>query len=221
LITAGLGLVLVPTLFSVFPEWAGWGDLLRVLILLGWLLVALFVVAGSARQSAQLEELMGTPLQRRSNQRILAAESLLASLLIEGTGLPDHYEFRVFAYDEESNRLLPVWEPAGARRLEGWRPGRGATGAAWDLKEYVQVRGDAVSDGTYGLTQAQQRRYAKLEVVAAMPIRNARTEVIGVLTGSSQKDDGRLTSPNGQQRHRELCEIVARVLVDILEEARD
>jgi hypothetical protein len=221
LITAGLILVLVPTLFTVFPEWSEWCEWVRVVILGGWIFIALLVVEGSATQSEQLEDLMGVPLERRREQRILAGERLLTSLLTNGTELPDHYEFRVFGYDDQADRLIPIWEPEGVEGSEGWEPGKGATGVAWDLNEYVQVRGGAVSDGTYGLTKAQQHRYSNLEVVAAMPIRNARAEKIGVLTGSSTRDDGRLASPMGQQRHRELCEIVARILIDVLEQARD
>ena len=33
-----------------------------------------------------------------------------------------------------------------------------------------RVRGAAVSDGTYGLTSAQQKRYSHLQVVAAAPV---------------------------------------------------
>ena len=33
-VIAGLTLVLVPTLFTVFPKWARWADLVRILVIL-------------------------------------------------------------------------------------------------------------------------------------------------------------------------------------------
>jgi hypothetical protein len=54
-----------------------------------------------------------------------------------------------------------------------------------------------------------------------MPVRSARNEVMAILTGSSTTDDGRLTSPDGKDRHAELADVLARVLIDILQVAGD
>ena len=43
-----------------------------------------------------------------------------------------------------------------------------------------------------------------------------RPRCIGVLTGASETDDGRLVSPAGQNAHIELAAAVQRILIDIL-----
>jgi hypothetical protein len=220
-IIAGLLLVLVPTLFSVFPEWARWDVGVRIAVMAAWAGTAMIVVTSAARQGEQLEDLVGTPFERRSDQRFLSGARLMRSLLTHETGLPAHYEFRVFLYDGELNKMIAAYEPDDVEKSEGWDIGHGATGEAWDRKEYVIARGDAVHDGTYNLSPEQQERYRDLEVVAAMPVRNAREQVIAILTGSSKNDDGVLANPEGYRRQRELSEIVARILIDILREGRD
>jgi len=221
-VLAGLLLVLVPTLFSLFPEWQGWSAAVRVAVLLVWVLAAVLVVTATTHQSEQVDKLLEGPQGRRERQRMLAGARLLRALLsAEQTGLPEPYEFRVFLPSEDGERLLPSFESGGLEESEGWEAGQGATGYAWSRDAYVTVSGDAVSDGTYGLTQDQQRRYANLEVVAAAPVHNARNRVIAVLSVSSTNDDGRLTGPEGTDLHLELAEIVARVLIDVLGVSRE
>jgi hypothetical protein len=217
LVAAGVVLVAVPTFFSVFVGATEWSPWVRAVILVVWILVALLVILGSVRQGLGVESLVGRVRVRRTEQRTLAANRLLTTLLRYGSGFPSHYEFRIFIYDPETDRLIPSYEPAASPGpSEGWPVGAGATGFAWENNEYVLVRGQAVSDGTYGLTKEQQKQYADLQVVAAMPVRNERNEVVAILSVSSETDDGKLASPEGQQKHQELAMVVGRVLIDLL-----
>ena len=78
------------------------------------------------------------------------------------------------------------------------------------------VRGPEVSDDTYGLTPAQQRRARGLAVVAAMPVTNASEEVIAVLAGSSVDRDSPLGTAEAFDAQLLVAQEVARVLVDLL-----
>lgn len=79
------------------------------------------------------------------------------------------------------------------------------------------VRGEEVSDDTYGLTPAQQHRARNLAVVAAMPVTNVRGHVMAVLSGSSTDADSALATPEGFDTHLLAAQEVARVLVDLLQ----
>jgi hypothetical protein len=90
-------------------------------------------------------------------------------------------------------------------------------GEAWESGEYVLVRGEEVSDDTYGLTPAQQHRARNLALVAAMPVTNAGDEVIAVLSASSVDPDSPLGTPEGFDAQLLVAQKVARVLVDLLQ----
>src|ERR1700742_318855 len=80
-LVAGLALVLVPTLFSIFPEWTDWPVAIRTVVIIAWFLAAAFVVLVSTRQGEQVDDLVGEPLADRTEVRQLAARSLLETLL--------------------------------------------------------------------------------------------------------------------------------------------
>lgn len=215
-VVAGIGLVLVPTLFTVFPAWATWPILAKLVLIAAWLIAAVVVVHAGAIQGEQVEELVGRVRARRDKGRVAAGRFILREILRpEAAGFPAHYEFRLFLPDASGQRLVPEYESAGQAPSEGWNIGQGATGQAWASQAYVRVHGPEVADGTYGLTVEQQQRYRDLQVVAAAPVLNARIEPIAVLSVSSKSDDGFLFGGDGPQRHAELAEVVARVLIDI------
>lgn len=86
------------------------------------------------------------------------------------------------------------------------------------------MKGEACWDGTYDLTEEQQLKYRELglQIVSAMPIRNARKEAIGILAASSTEEAADyIASPAGKRVHLELAEAVGRVLIDVLQVARD
>lgn len=211
----GLVLLFVPTLWGLFPGFADWhvGWLLLVLAL--WLGSAVWAVAAEAKQSDQLGELIGAPLKLRHQQRQIAGAALLAAVLPPKTGLLAGYEFRVFAPEPEGDRLTSIFASEGTRTIE-WEVGRGATGKAWELESYVVARGAGCSDGTHDLTPDEQAMYANLQLVASIPVLNARSRPIAVLTASSEIDNGDVDEPGFQEELIVLRAIVARVLIDVM-----
>jgi hypothetical protein len=148
--------------------------------------------------------------------RVLLASETLARLLTPERGPLAGASFHLYLFDEKRDLLLPAFEgrPSPSR---GWKVGTGAVGEAWATGEYVLVRGDEVSDDTYGLTPAQQRRARDLAVVAAMPVTNARDEVIAVVAGSSVDEQSPLAGADGFDAQLLMAQEVARVLVDLLQ----
>jgi hypothetical protein len=209
-----MSLVALPALFTLFPEMTETSLWVRALIVGAWLPIVARTSQRALMQTEQLEELVGPALDRRQQQTILASRRLLLLLLTERTGLPSHYKFRLYTFDAQRQALMPAYTPDESD-AESWQVGYGVTGQAWRLGEYVAARGDEVSDGTYGLTAQQQTRYRHLRVVAALPVRNDRDQIIAILTGSSATDDGRLVSQDGRDRHQELAQIAGRILIDI------
>jgi hypothetical protein len=138
--------------------------------------------------------------------------------LPEITGLPPEYKVQVFLPNAERTKLVPAYDPDRAGPEEGWRidrdPPQGVTGTAWKINAYVFAPGEQVSDATYGLTSEQQKRYRSLTAVAAMPIQNARSKAIGVLTLFTT-----IENPNIDDDfvilHIGAAEMVARVLIDV------
>lgn len=147
--------------------------------------------------------------------RVLLASDVLGRLLSPESGPLAGVSFHLYLFDEQRDLLLPALEgrPSPSR---GWKIGTGAVGEAWASGEYVLARGPEVSDDTYGLTPAQQRRARDLAVVAAMPVTNASDEVIAVLSGSSVDPDSPLSTPDGFDAQLLVAQEVARVLVDLL-----
>ncbi|MDQ3710189.1 MAG: hypothetical protein M3387_12945 [Actinomycetota bacterium] len=217
---AGVVLAVFSVVLALFPGVQGIPLWARVAIGAFWLLGTLLLRRGASRQQDQLDELLEPPLERRDLQRRVAGARLIPALLAS-SGFPASYEFRLYLLDADEDRLLPSYEPEGSPSSTGWAVGQGVTGRAWQTGEYDAARGEALVDPGYGLDAEQLQRYAGLQVVAAMPVRSARNEVMAILTGSSTTDDGRLTSPDGKDRHAELADVLARVLIDILRVAGD
>jgi hypothetical protein len=215
-VIAGLLIVLVPTLFSVFTEWTQWAAWVRITVLVGWFAAAAVVVTATVRQSELVEGLVGEPLERRTEARSVATRWLLRSLLQpEPAGMPPIYELRLFLPDTGSGLLVAEYESPGSTPSEGWQPGQGATGTAWVTNSMVIARVPEVHDGSYGLSREQQERYADLAIVAANPVQNARARQIGVIAVSANEDDGYFATADGRLNLVALCDVVARVLIDI------
>lgn len=216
-VAAGVTLVLVPTLFSIFPAWQQWAVGTRIVILAGWFISAAFVVWSTTIQSEQVDELVGEPLRRQTAARAAAAQRLLSALLDPmAAGLPEHYVIRVYLPNEQGV-LQPEYSAPSSEDAESWEEGRGATGMAWETNGLIVARGDSVADGTYGLSQVQQRRYANLATVASLPIQTARGQRMGVLSVSSEQDDHHLEDPQALDDLTALADVVARVLIDVLQ----
>jgi hypothetical protein len=150
--------------------------------------------------------------------RFLVADFTVNALLTREHSTLADCEFHLYLFDEEADRLFAIFEPPEDEGgSEGWLVGQGATGVAWEQGEYVLVQGPEVSDPTYGLTPAQQTKYADLTAVAAMPVLNASGLVIAILSASSRHRDPALANMEGFREHVALAEAVARILIDLLQ----
>jgi hypothetical protein len=219
-VLGGITLLLVPTLFTLFPGWGtDWTLLPKLTILAAWLLAAIFGVLASVRQGEQLSRLAERQRERELHGRSVALKKLTrAALLPEVTGLPDEYKVQVFLPNKESTKLVAAYDPGHGGPEEGWQIDRdrpqGVTGTAWKINAYVFAPGEQVSDETYGLTPEQQERYRSLTAVAATPIQNARGNPIGVLTLFTTMENPDIDD-DFVIRHIGAAEIVARVLIDV------
>jgi hypothetical protein len=213
----GVLLVLVPTVYSIFPGLTGRGPRERMAVTAGWGVVALLVVLGATRQSQLLADLMRVPRRRRDLARRVAGQRLI-ELALQHHGFPEQYRFRLYLLDQDQGVLMPVYDQDDVKKAQGWAIGRGATGRAWQTESYQTLRGSQVIDG---LKPEEQERYEKLKVVASVPVTNARRDVIGVLTGYGICDDGVLVSESGYDAHEVLAQVVARILIDVLRVADD
>jgi len=151
-----------------------------------------------------------------SATRVVLASDTLGRLLAPDAGPLVGAWFHLYLFDDQRELLLPAFEGRPSP-TKGWKPGVGAVGEAWSTGEYVLVRGEEVSDDTYGLTPAQQHRARNLALVAAMPVTNARDEVIAVLSASSVDPDSALGTAEGFDAQLLVAQEVARVLVDLLQ----
>jgi len=148
--------------------------------------------------------------------RVVLASEVLGRLLAPDEGPLTGAWFHLYLFDQQRELLLPACEGRPSPR-QGWKVGAGAVGEAWATGEYVLVRGQEVSDDTYGMTPAQQHRARNLAVVAAMPVTNAGDEVVAVLAGSSADPDSPLATTEGFDAHLLTAQEVARVLIDLLQ----
>jgi len=85
--------------------------------------------------------------------RLILASETLGRLLAPDQGPLSGAWFHLYLFDEQRELLLPAFEGQPSPS-QGWKVGVGAVGEAWASGEYVLVRGEEVSDDTYGLTPA-------------------------------------------------------------------
>ena len=214
--------LLIPTTFTVIPGWTRWSGWYRAFVLLLWFLAAAVVAVATDIQNRQVDELVGQAAEDRRVDREAAGKLAIRTIIQTSSLVGRGYDVRLFLPNEDESHLTAVFEPREETGpSEGWDSGQGATGFAFANNQRVVAKGAVVWDGSYGLTAEQQDRYSNLDIVASMPIRNARDEPIGVVTVSSEDDDGFLDTPDGEDAHIELASVIARMLIDVLEWAHD
>jgi len=219
-VMAGITLVLVPTLFTVFPDWGASSSVsIKLVVLLAWALAAALVVLSGVMQGEHIADLAEAEIHREQHGREVAERALIrAALLPEATSVPSHWDVQVFLPNVEATRLLPYFDPKHSGPEGGWAidrdPGQGATGAAWTTNALVFVQGEAVSDSTYDLTEQQQEAFSHLTAVAATPIQDAKGRRLGVLTLATTAENPDY-NPQVAIHHVGAAEIVARVLIDV------
>ena len=197
-VLAALLLVALPTVFALFPALTVRLNIFRrEMLMLGWLIVAIFtVVASQTRESEKDARAAKAQDTAQASQRLLLRQYLTVLLNPRNTQIPATYEISIYIRDTEADLLFP-WFPTRTTNRQDptvFEYRQGATGTAFVERKAVVAVGDAVSSGEYGLTEAQQRRYADYVIVAAVPIRLLGGQLVGVLGAISKQNDGRFSS---------------------------
>jgi hypothetical protein len=222
-LTVGLavGLAAVPTAYALFaPELLenefglAW---LRVPVGVGWIGVAIWATVLATRRETKQEEQLDQLTRDRSedlDDRIIRRFfPVLDDVLREPAGIPAYYDFTLYFYDIDADKLVPIWpERPQEDAVKSFEPGKGATGTAWREGKLVLVTGDAVSDATYGLTPDQQQMFGDYKAVAAAPVFWRENWTVGVLTAISTVDDGHFESPEAQESLRDLAAVIGPLL---------
>jgi hypothetical protein len=191
-IALALILIAVPTFAALFP-----GLVIRTTrfrreeVMGAWVVLALFAtVAAHTRESEA--SAIATAIHKTTGalHRSQIRSNLGVILSPDASGIPDGY--RVWVYLDNGELLLPWYPEIVANRSDPrvFEYGKGATGLAFAQEKPQVVVGDGVSDGEFGLTEAQQKAFANDQVVAAVPIRLLGDPVIGVLSVISSENDG-------------------------------
>lgn len=131
-------------------------------------------------------------------------------------------KMQLYILDPDRQILHPVLRSIGDPSAE-FRIGQGAVGTVWSRGSAAVVVGGEVSDDTYGLSPEQQQRYADLVAVAAVPVTNARDQMIAVLSvASTDPRSIPATDTDTTVEHLSfMASVAARLLVDVLKWFRD
>ncbi|HVW80208.1 MAG TPA: hypothetical protein VHB69_04630 [Mycobacteriales bacterium] len=217
---AGLVIVLVPTVYTVFaPEIGSRALAVRIVVVIIWLCAALLAVLSGLRQSSLVEQLVGPRSRERTEMQEEATELILGALLTP-PGALGRYQWRLFLPDPDDPRRLIVPPHAPVTSNTTWPVGVGVTGVAYatgisqyavdhEIATLYPVPPDELDD-------VRRARHEHLRVVAAMPIKSALGTTLGVLTASSEKRSLYITTVDGEREHARLADAVARVLIDIM-----
>jgi hypothetical protein len=222
LVTLGLCLVLVPTLYAMVPRWGHTKGLVRPVTFGAWCLVALLAGTFSALRDERVHELLSGRATMEARLAVKARRDVLQALLARGTkGIPRHYEFTVYVYNADRDVLEPVYPPLIPPQdpdPREFKPGKGATGLAWQewrTRGVPYVRGDDVSNEQYHLTPAQQTFFAGFRSVASAIALDLEGVPLGVLTALSPQDDGYFGKPEHRDALASLGETLGVVLAAI------
>lgn len=193
LVLAGLYLIALPLVFTVFAKETGTGHHFarRLGLTALWFVCALIGGVFAARRDARIEALGSrldelVPSRRvRADRRELAALNSIRALLAPGfTGLPDAFRFQAFI-PTQRGLVIPLLEPQ-PQAWQQWPAGCGIVGLAWANPDaFVEGLGAELVDPDLGLTPAQREHYGHLEYVGAAVVRDVRDEPVGVLAVSS------------------------------------
>ena len=191
-VVGGVVLVAVPTVFTVFASFTDWPVSARVVILIGWVAVA--VVA--ADLTNQADDRLQRAIRADQESAVVAEHRATLrgqfdSLLQPGIGgIPEQYHLTVYAPSPDGAFLIPVSPAVVSLEDPSIFPiGAGAVGRAWlEAKGVLVIKGDAVCGPD--LTALQRERYSMFGVVAATVIHNEAGVPIGALTAIGRDDDG-------------------------------
>lgn len=220
LLFAGLAIVAVPTVYTLFAPEIGSSVLLgRVIVGVVWIVAAVVAVLAGLRQSSLIDDLVGPSIGQRTEMREEAADLILTRLL-DPAGKLGRYEWRLFVPNPDQPETLHVPAFAPVQSTTTWPVGVGVTGVAYDTGESQYAVGEEISR-LYPIPSdvadaVRLARHARLGVVAAMPVQSALGRTLGVLTASAESRSVFITTREGEREHARLADAVARVLVDLL-----
>jgi hypothetical protein len=207
---AGLYLLALPLIFTVFAHETGSGGhyALRIILTALWFVCALLVGGfATVRDLDAVRERAREAITRqhgRVERRELAALASIRALLRPGaTGLSPSFRFAVFIPDH-GGFLVPVLEPV-PQPWQRWAPGCGVVGIAWlNQNDFVEAVGEQTVDPKLGLTPLQREHYGHLTFVAARAIFDEYDQPVGVLSVGC--DDGsRFAAARGEDSFRLLA----------------
>lgn len=212
----GIVLVAVPTTFTVLgfeltaiPKWV------KGLALGGWVVVAAILVWHGVRRDRSIAEVTAAVALQRDQIRNAAEGMIFDVLLMSGKLFPESYSFIAYLYDEAQDLLVPIWPrdmSPGRAALVSFKPGKGATGLAWEREDVVAITGEAVYNDDHNLTPEQQAHWKGHEVVVSAPIFTDTQVKIGALTGISKPDDRYFEELQGQALLRQTASTLGVVL---------
>jgi hypothetical protein len=148
--------------------------------------------------------------------RLLLGEQVLPYLFTSaGHQLGDDVELHLYMPNDDGI-LLPVDEPGRDVDDAGWPPGVGVVGMAWVSRSLVVGRGAELRSAVDALPAPRQARYADIEVVAAVPVRNGADRPIAVLSAASRNPGATLDDAAARAQLSVTASLCARVLIDVL-----
>jgi hypothetical protein len=219
LVGAGVYIVGLPLIFTVFAHETGSGHHVATRIALTILWFGCAVLVGAVATAGDLADLKQRAREitgrgrRAGDRRELAALSSIAGLLEPGaTGLSRSFVFNAFIADPRGY-LVPVLNKTPAP-WQRWPPGCGVVGIAWVHDDaFVQASGQDTVDPQLGLTPLQRERYGHLTFVAARAILDEYDRKVGVLAVSCQ-DGSDFAAHDGPEKFRLLASDIGILIGD-------
>jgi hypothetical protein len=124
-------------------------------------------------------------------------------------------DMRLYLYDEDEKMLTSALGDDSSDTR--WAVGTGATGTAFQRRQYVVATGVDAWNDTYGLNAEQQQRYRSLVAVASVPVFNSAGTVIAVVTASTTDLDSQLSTEAGELALVGVSLLTSRVLIELLQ----
>jgi hypothetical protein len=157
-------------------------------------------------------------VDRVSRARYTAADLFIRRMRAHPGGALEDASVHLYLPDETGLMLVPAFEAdrTGRGGTDWWQVGQGLVGRAWRDGEGLTARGDEILHGLADLPAARRQRYAGLSVVAAVPVLNAASRAIAVLSASATDPASRLDAPEGVEALVTHADAIARLLVDLL-----
>lgn len=199
IVLIGVALVAIPAVVALFPYVTAEPRWDRIGWFIAWLAAGLLGAVLATRADARLH---GNVEAQRKAAEVVGQRSAIrqrfGSMLSPGSGgLPNGYQFTVYAPSPDGRYLAPLYPAAVTPNDPAiFEAGKGLVGWLWNQRNDRNatwarvVRAPEASDDTYGLTPMQQRRFRDCELVAASVILDADRHTVGVLSALAVRDEG-------------------------------